>query len=41
MIREAKTGDCITCPAGEQPDADQRLCVQTPIITIKVKAECV
>jgi len=41
MIREAKTGDCVTCGAGQQPDAEQRLCVETPIITIKVKAECV
>ena len=40
MIREAKTGDCVTCGAGQQPDAEQRLCVESPFISIRVKDVC-
>jgi len=39
--RDAETGDCNTCPNGEQPNQSAgELCVPTPIITFKVDHKC-
>jgi hypothetical protein len=41
-FREEANGDCITCPAGKQPDADQRACVTTNTIKFYVdKHTCI